>query len=88
MLGIGAGLAVIQGVFALTGNFAGFGIDPQMDEYARKQELKAQRRRPVQETLEQLGERSSMAFLIFLTSLATDMKGSHACTRLERTTSR
>ncbi len=88
VLGFGTGLAVVQGVFQLAGgNFSGFGMDPQMDEYGRKEELKALRRRPVQETLEQLGERSSTEF--FSSRLAaTNMNASHARTELERTTSR
>ena len=66
VLGFGVGLAVLQGVFhAAGGNLSGFGMDPQVDDFDRKQALKALRRRPVQETLEQLGERSSMPFSVF-----------------------
>ena len=57
VLGFGAGLAVLQGVFDYTGaKFTGYDRDPQMDEYARKEALRANKRRPIQETLSELGE--------------------------------
>lgn len=61
VLGFGAGLAVLQGVFDYTGGqFSGYNIDPQMDEYARKEQMRANKRRPIQETLDQLGEGRGM----------------------------
>ena len=56
-LGFGAGLAVLQGVFDYTGGkFTGLDKDPDVNEYERKEQLKKQRRRPIQETLNELGE--------------------------------
>ena len=56
-LGFGAGLAVLQGVFDFTGgSLQGIGKDPNVDEYERKEELRRSRRRPIQETLDELGE--------------------------------
>jgi hypothetical protein len=57
VLGFGAGLAIVQGVFDYTGGkFSGYEKDPSVDEYERKEYLKKNRRKPIQETLEQLGE--------------------------------
>ena len=62
VLGYGAGLAVVQGVFDYTGGkFSGYEKDPDVDEYERKQNLRKDRRKPIQETLEQLGEGRSIA---------------------------
>lgn len=56
-LGFGAGLAVLQGVFDFTGgSLQGLGKDPNVDEYERKEQLRRNRRRPIQETLDELGE--------------------------------
>lgn len=56
-LGCGATLAVIQGVFDYGGaKFSGYDKDPNVDEYERKEYLRKNRRRPIQETLEQVGE--------------------------------
>ena len=57
VLGWGAALAVTQGIFDYTGGkFSGFEKDPNVDEYERKEELRRNNRRPIQETLDQLGE--------------------------------
>lgn len=57
MIGFGAGLAVLQGVFDYTGaKFTGYDKDPHVNEYERKEELRKNKRRPIQETLAQLGE--------------------------------
>lgn len=57
MLGFGAGLAVAEGVFDYTGgSLFGYGKDPERDEYEHKEMLRTTRRRPLQETIEQLGE--------------------------------
>ena len=46
-----------QGVFDYTGGkFSGYDKDPKVDEYERKESLRRNRRRPVQEILEELGE--------------------------------
>ncbi|KAI9651676.1 MAG: hypothetical protein M1829_002571 [Trizodia sp. TS-e1964] len=53
----GAGLAVTLGVYDYTGgSLAGAGRDPEVDEFERKQALRKNRRRPIQEIVEELGE--------------------------------
>lgn len=48
---------MLQGVFDYTGGkFTGYDKDPQVDEYERKEEMRKNKRRPIQETLDQLGE--------------------------------
>ena len=50
-------MAVGQGVFDYTGgSLFGYGTDPKRDEYEYKEMLRTTRRRPLQETIEQLGE--------------------------------
>ncbi|MCJ1452785.1 hypothetical protein MMC28_003129 [Mycoblastus sanguinarius] len=67
VLGFGAGLAVLQGVFDYTGGkFSGYDKDPNVDEYERKDQLRKNKRRPIQETLEQLGEGRGKASFIKL----------------------
>lgn len=57
VLGLGAGLAVLQGVFTYTGGtFSGYNKGPSVDEFDRKEQLRKNRRRPIQETLDELGE--------------------------------
>ena len=48
---------MIQGVFDFTGgSLQGFRRDPNVDEYERKEQLRQQKRRPIWETIEELGE--------------------------------
>ncbi|MCJ1299025.1 hypothetical protein MMC08_001816 [Hypocenomyce scalaris] len=57
VLGYGAGLAVLLGTYDYTGGvLTGYDKDPNGDEYLRKEQLRKNRRRPIQETLEELGE--------------------------------
>lgn len=57
VLGIGAGIAVVQGVYDYTGgSLSGYGKDPNVDEYERKEQLRRNRRRPIQQTLDEVGE--------------------------------
>ncbi|SLM40180.1 nadh-ubiquinone oxidoreductase 213 kda subunit [Lasallia pustulata] len=57
VLGYGAGLAVLLGTYDYTGGvLTGYDKDPNVDEYWRKEQLRKNRRRPIQETLEELGE--------------------------------
>lgn len=57
VLGFGAGLAVAQGVFDYTGGkFSGYEADPNIDQYERKEFLRMNRRRPIGETIERMGE--------------------------------
>ncbi|KAF2239475.1 hypothetical protein EV356DRAFT_528073 [Viridothelium virens] len=56
-LGYGAALAVIAGVYDYTGgSLSGYRKDPDVDEVARKEFLRKNRRRPIEETLANLGE--------------------------------
>ncbi|MCJ1246542.1 hypothetical protein MMC30_003750 [Trapelia coarctata] len=57
VLGYGAALAVLLGTFDYTGGvLTGYEKDPSIDEYERKEYLRKNRRRPIQETIEELGE--------------------------------
>ncbi|MCJ1364214.1 hypothetical protein MMC16_003323 [Acarospora aff. strigata] len=57
VLGYGAGLAVLLGTFDYTGAaLTGYTKDPEVDEYERKELLRRNRRRPIQQTVEELGE--------------------------------
>jgi hypothetical protein len=48
---------VARGVFDYTGGkLSGYDKDPKVDEYERKESLRRNRRRPIQEILEELGE--------------------------------
>jgi len=61
VLGYGAGLAVLLGTFDYTGGvLTGYDKDPSVDEYARKEYLRKNRRKPIQETIEELGEGRGM----------------------------
>jgi hypothetical protein len=56
-LGYGTFLAITVGVFDYTGgSLSGYKRDPDVDEVARKQFLRKDRRRPIEETVEFLGE--------------------------------
>lgn len=64
VLGFGAGLALIQGVFAYGGGgLEGYQKDPNVDEYERKERLRKERRRPIDETLRELGEGRGRAII-------------------------
>ncbi|KAL8935203.1 MAG: hypothetical protein Q9211_004822 [Gyalolechia sp. 1 TL-2023] len=57
VLGFGAVLAIIQGTHEYTGGkLSGYERDPSVDEYERKEQLRRNRRRPIEETLQELGE--------------------------------
>ncbi|KAL8804735.1 MAG: hypothetical protein Q9223_005894 [Gallowayella weberi] len=57
VLGFGALLAVIQGVFDFTGGkLSGFARDNTVDEYERIEQMRRNKRRPIEETLQELGE--------------------------------
>ncbi len=50
-----------MGVFDYTGGkFSGFDREANVDEYERKEELRKNKRRPIQETLQELGEGRGM----------------------------
>lgn len=57
VLGCGVALATIIGVFEYTGGqLMPTGKDPQVDDFDRKEALKKRYRRPVQETINEIGE--------------------------------
>lgn len=57
VLGLGAGVAVVQGVFDYTGGaLSGYDKDPNVDEFDRKEQLRKNRRRPIQEIIDEFGE--------------------------------
>lgn len=56
-LGYGALLSVLMGVFDYTGGkLTGYEKDPTVDEVDRKEFLRKNRRRPIWETIQELGE--------------------------------
>ena len=56
-LGFGAALAILVGAFEYTGgSLSGYRQDPDVDEVARKEFLRKNRRRPIEETIAVLGE--------------------------------
>lgn len=69
VLGYGAFLAVVLGTFDYTGGaLSGIGRDPDVDEYERKQALRKNRRRPIQETIDELGEGRGELLILFCTA--------------------
>ncbi|KAK3376761.1 hypothetical protein B0T24DRAFT_677626 [Lasiosphaeria ovina] len=61
VLGWGALTAVILSVYEYTGgSLKGFAKDPNVDEYERKEMLRQSRRRPIEETLAEVGEGRSI----------------------------
>jgi hypothetical protein len=57
VLGFGALTAVVLGAYDYTGGaLTGYKKDPEMDEFERKEALRKNRRRPIQETISELGE--------------------------------
>lgn len=57
MLGFGAFTAIILAAYDYTGaNLRGYNKEENVDEFERKQALRKNRRRPIEETISQLGE--------------------------------
>lgn len=55
--GYGAGLAILLGAFNYTGGkLTGYEKDTTVDEVSRKEYLRKNRRRPMEETVQELGE--------------------------------
>jgi hypothetical protein len=65
ILGYGAAFSVIIAAFDYTGgSLAGKRIEiPEMDEYERKEYLRNNRRRPIEETIAEIGEGRGVTFL-------------------------
>ena len=61
VLGYSAGVAIAMSVFDYTGgSLAGWSRDPRVDEYERKEALRKNRRRPIAQTISELGEGRGM----------------------------
>lgn len=61
VLGMGALTAVVLGAYDYTGGaLTGYKKNPEMDEFERKELLRKNRRRPIEETLSELGEGRGM----------------------------
>ncbi|KAL2072255.1 hypothetical protein VTL71DRAFT_11598 [Oculimacula yallundae] len=57
VLGFGALTAVVMGAYDFTGgSLTGYRKDPEIDEFERKQALRKNRRRPIEQTIEEIGE--------------------------------
>ncbi len=56
VLGYGAGVAIVMGAFEFTGGSLSGNKDKTLDEFERKEQLRKNRRRPIEETLSELGE--------------------------------
>ena len=57
ILGFGAALSVLQFAFDYTGGkFTGYERDAEVDQYERKEQLRRNRRRPIEQTLQEMGE--------------------------------
>ena len=64
-MGYGAGLAVLLGTYDYTGGkLTGYERDSTVDEYERKEQLRKNWRRPIQETLEEVGEGRGQSVLL------------------------
>ncbi|KLU85061.1 hypothetical protein MAPG_04093 [Magnaporthiopsis poae ATCC 64411] len=61
ILGYGAGVSLIVATFDYTGSsLSGWGRDPKEDGYDRKEAVRKNRRRPVEETIAEIGEISGI----------------------------
>ncbi|KAK0611487.1 hypothetical protein B0T14DRAFT_500576 [Immersiella caudata] len=60
IFGLGLGFAVVMAVADFTGGSLRGNKDREVDEYARKQALRMNRRRPIEETLAEVGEGRSI----------------------------
>jgi hypothetical protein len=57
---MGAMVSVGMGAFEYTQGLTGYKKDPELDEFERKQALRANRRRPIEETIAEIGEGRGM----------------------------
>ncbi len=65
MLGYGALTAVVLGAYNFTGgSLSGYKKDRAVDEFERKQELRKNRRIPIEQTISEIGERRGMYILL------------------------
>ena len=70
------------------GSLRGYEKDPNVDEFERKEQLRKNKRRPIQETIEELGEGRGMLCIII--SVENDLTGPirYLWTRVRRETKR
>lgn len=62
VLGYGSALSILLAAFSYTGGtLSGFAKDPNVDEVARKEYLRKNRRRSIEETVNELGEGRGMS---------------------------
>lgn len=74
VLGAGAGFGVACAAFKYTNGLSGYATkEDNEDEVARKEELRKMRRRPLQETLEQLGEGRGTSYHVLDIMLAANI---------------
>jgi len=55
-LGMGAVTAAVMAAADFTGGLSGHGKPAEMDEFERKEQLRLNRRRPIEETIAEIGE--------------------------------
>ena len=61
VIGVGSLYSAVLGLYQITGgSLMGPKKDPDRDEFAEKMKLRANRRRPIQETIDELGEGRGM----------------------------
>ena len=79
VIGYGALFSIVLSAFDYTGGaLSGWQRDPQADEFERKERLRKNRRRPIQETIDELGEgRGAYRPLYALLSLTYGGTGIH-----------
>lgn len=53
-------VSIGMGAFEYTQGLTGYKKDPELDEFERKQALRANRRRPIEETISEIGEGRGM----------------------------
>jgi hypothetical protein len=73
VLGFGALAAVVLGTYDYTGGaLTGFKKDPEVDEFERKEYLRKNRRRPIEQTVAELGEGRGMIIFYQLCNTPAD----------------
>lgn len=69
-MGYGAALAVVLGAFNYTGGrLSGYTKDTSVDEVSRKEYLRKNRRRPMEDTVAELGEGRGMCRIIIASAV-------------------
>ena len=64
-MGFGALTAVVMGAYSFTGgSLRGYEKDKNVDEFDRKQALRKDRRRPIEQTISEIGEGRGMLWKV------------------------